>query len=353
MSIDLQGLSVQRIIVHHVFKRDENRQPVAPRYGTSLVQLPPEALYAFQIRITEALGHRSHGLEMSISNDATNSFFQRGAAALRANDTDFISITSDLVLELARIQANKDLSASKLIFITGRAGSGSLPYLAVIKAELQDGFAEANDTLEYLRDLFLTPSQRLYKIGFLHNLATNPPSGSGMYNPDDYEAYLFDHLLNMNETRNAAHYFYSTFLGMEICSSNKRLTQEFFENTRTFINTLETDQDQKIALLESLRSELRSNRATIQTERFANDYLEESFRGEYINYMARNGVPQTSFSKSLEYIQSRLRRPQQIRFRGGVKVTAPSDQLHQLVTVQEEHAEYTILRINGAIESQE
>jgi hypothetical protein len=102
-----------------------------------------------------------------------------------------------------------------------------------------------------------------------------------------------------------------------------------------------------------LRSEVRSNRATIQTERFANDYLEESFRGEYINYMARNGVPQTSFSKSLEYIQSRLRRPQQIRFRGGVKVTAPSDQLHQLVTVQEEHAEYTILRINGAIESQE
>ncbi len=353
MAIDLQGLTVERIIVHHVFKRDENRQPVAPRYGTALVQLPVDALYAFQVRITEALGHRSHGLGMSIANDSQGSFFQQAASAMRSRDDDFIATTGALALELARIQSNKDLSASKLIFIAGRAGASSWPYLAVIKAELQDGFAESNEGFEYLRDLFLTPSQRLYKVGFLHNVVTNPPAGSGMFDPTDYETFLFDHLLTMNETRNAAHYFYSTFLGMEILTSDKRLTQEFFENSRDFINTLQADQEQKVSLFEALRTELRSNRATLQTEQFADSYLDENVRGEYIDYMTSKGVPQAAFSKSLEYIQSRLRRPQQMKFRSGVKLTAPSDQLHQLVTVDEEHADYTIVRINGAIETQE
>jgi hypothetical protein len=336
-----------------VFKRNEEKQPVKPNFSSSLLTLPDAALTAFQRRITQALGHKSSGIEMSINDDSPNSFFQKSATAIYSDVDSFIKTTCELSTDLAKVQAAKDLGASKLIFISGRAGVSDSPYKAVIKAELSDGFAESGDTLQYLEDLFLTPTQKLYKIGFIHNIATMPPSGAGQYDPANFKAYLFDHLLTQNETRDAAHYFYAGFLGMKVMASDKRLTCDFFENTKSYVNTMPVDQDRKVALLEALRSELRSNKATLQVSSFAKDHFSESERGGFIDFMTHKGSPTNSFSKSLDYIAHALKKRQQMKFSNNVTLTAPSDQLHQLVKVTEVTAEHTILKVQGTIEVQE
>ena len=72
---------------------------------------------------------------------------------------------------------------------------------------------------------------------------------------------------------NAAGYFYSVFLGMGIEKSSKKLTQDFFEHTRNFINQAPVDEETKFDLHESLRSELRSQKATLSTASFATEHL--------------------------------------------------------------------------------
>ena len=354
MPIDLEGLTVEKVIVHHVFKRDSERRAVQPRMGSSLVLLPQDAIDAFQRRITEALGHRSHGVEMFIAESSSGSIFQKCAGALNTSAEDFILRSQEMARKLTSVQESKDLPASKLIVVSGRAGRSAMPYIAVIKAELQDGFsATSEDVISHIRDLFLTPSQRLYKIGFIHNRVSAPPDADGLYDARNFQAFLFDHLLTINETRSAAHYFYAEFMGMENLASDKKRTREFFEHTKIFINSAEITQDRKIELLEALRAELRSNRATLRTEDFASDHLEENIRRSYVSFMASKDFPANAFTKDTEYIKSRLRKRQKMTFQKGVEVSAPSDKLHELVSIQSADAEKTIIMIHSAIESQE
>lgn len=101
MPIDLEGLTVEKVIMHHIFKRDSERRAVAPRMGTSLIRLPQDAVDAFQRRITEALGHRSHGVEMLVAESSTGSIFQKCAGALNASGEDFVVRSQEMARKLA------------------------------------------------------------------------------------------------------------------------------------------------------------------------------------------------------------------------------------------------------------
>lgn len=51
-----QNLTINRIIIHEVHRRDVNRNIVEPNYGQQLIHLENDAKTALQVRITEALG---------------------------------------------------------------------------------------------------------------------------------------------------------------------------------------------------------------------------------------------------------------------------------------------------------
>jgi hypothetical protein len=61
-----ENLTIGRIIIHEIFRLNEDRTMADPHYGNGLIQLDAEAKDALQKRITEALGSSSHGVEMSI-----------------------------------------------------------------------------------------------------------------------------------------------------------------------------------------------------------------------------------------------------------------------------------------------
>lgn len=102
-----------------------------------------------------------------------------------------------------------------------------------------------------------------------------------------------------------------------------------------------------------MRTELRSNRATVHCETFASDNLEDEIQQSYLDFLTKSGFQTAAFSKDVEFIKGKLKKRQRIKFSHGVEISAPADSLHNLVTVQETNAQRTILIINASIESQE
>lgn len=353
MSIDLANLKIDKFVIHTVPKRNADRTPCQPIYAKKVINLPPLAAASVQVRITEALGNTSHSIEVAFDDHGVDSFGQIGATLMHSAEAKFLKQSQLLANKLAKAQVNRDLSASKLLVATGRAGAGAKRFLLVIKAEMQDGFAEnANNDLEHLTELFLTPSQKLFKMGIMSEEHAARPE-DGLYNLDNYAARLFDHLLTATETRPAAHYFYSLFMGVEPVVSDKRLTRDFYEKTRSFVNSSQLSQEEKVDLLEALRVDLKSQNGFIHVKAFADQHMEPKERDEYIAFMRDEGFPRTAVTKDTEFVKARLSRKQRIRFQHGVELTAPADKLYELVNIDKQTAGKTVITIHGGIESQE
>lgn len=352
-----EGVMIERIIVHRIYPHTADKQLVNPKTSSKLIKFEQAALDALQLRVTKALGSRSHGIEMSIEKSDAGSFFQNCATMLHGNDECFISTSKLLADNLNRAQLSTTAPGGMLAVISGRVGNDVLPFIAAIKAETQDGF-KANEhddqvDMEYISEVLLTDTQRFYKIGFLVELATNPAGPEG-YLPGNYRAFLFDHLMTSTETRSAAGYFFSGFLGMGIQASAKKLTQDFFELTRKFINTSPLEQHEKFECHEALRVELRSQDATISAASFGDKHFTDDLRKQYETFMKSQGFPQNAVSKDNSYIQAKLKRRRKLLFTSDVWLSTPPDEFSNLVQVlKSEDQEFTLVKIKGSIKGQE
>ncbi len=350
--LDLSNMSIAKVVIHTVPERNDDRTPGLPIFAKSVIKLPKGSEATFQKRITESLGKTSHGIEVAIELDGAESFFNIAASLMHVDDENFLVDSQALANKLAQCQANRDLAASKLIIVSGKCGAGKKRFIVAIKAELQDGFTESNDGLAHLNQLFLTPSQKLFKMAFLSE-AVAAPAVRGVFNKENYTAHLFDHLMTALETKNAAHYFYASFFGTSIADSDKKKTRDFFDFTREFINSSPLEREDKLDLLDALRLDLKGNSAIIKVEDFADQHMTEELADAYVEFMREKNFPTGAISKDTEFIKQRLKRRQKMRFGGGVEISAPPDEFNNLVTVEKETAGKTTIIINGTIESME
>ncbi len=352
-----EGLMIERIIVHRIYSRTADKQLVKPMTSNKLIKLNQNALDALQMRITKALGNKSHGIEMSFVETGDNSFFQSATTMLHSNEIDFIETSKKLANDLNKAQFSTTAPGGLLTVIAGRVGNESIRFVATIKAEPQDGFkADEYDDyvdMEYISELLLTETQRLYKIGFLTEIVSQPPE-NGSYNVDNYRVFLFDHLMTSTETKAAAAYFYRTFLGMDIQKSSKKLTQDFFELTRNFIDTSSVSENEKLDLNEALRSELRSNDATLSIAEFAKKHISEELRPQYESFMQQKGFPQNSVIKDTNYIKAKLRRRRKYVFNNNVWIVTPPDKAEEYLHIEPRNeVGETLVRIKGQLQGQQ
>lgn len=348
---DFGNLTIERLIVHRVYERGPDKSVKPPKLSGHITRLPKDGADALQRRITSALGSRSHGVEMSIENVEVGSFFQLASDVLHATDGEFVETSKQLARKLSEAQGLTVAPAGMLAVLRGRVGTVQQRYLAVIKADVHDGFGtqESDDEVDvtYLTSLMLTPTQKLYKVGLLLEENAEPRRSNGIYAPERYRAFLFDHLITSTETRTAAAYFYGAFLGMSIQKSSRKLTQDFFEHTRAFIDSSPIDVDVKLDLKEALRVELRSDSAVIDAPGFAKKHFPKELRRPYQEYLESKAFPKNAVVKDTEYVKSRLRRPRKLIFTSGVRVFMPATGATDLVTVISSDREATTLKIQG------
>lgn len=355
--LNLDLLTIDRLVIHSIHPRAPDRSQVAPQLSDALVQIPDDAKDMFIRRLSKALGHSSHGIQMDFSNVGEGGFFQRAAAAMRCTDAEFLTASKQFAVDLTLAQSVRDFSPSKLIVVSGRVGELQRPYLTVVKAEMQDGLGEAQENqqtvIQHLKNIFFTETQRLYKVGFIQQNVPDPALNNGLYDATQFIVHLFDHVMTGTESRGAALYFYSVFMGADIAQSNKRLTRDFFEKTRSFFESKELTAEQRIDFQEALRSELKSQEQTISVADFGGKHMPAPMREEYFQFMERAKFPNHAITKDTDYINNRLKRRQKATFTSGVQITAPADKFKELITVGKSADGNTVVTIQGTIERTE
>ena len=350
--IDLQLLTINRLVIHHINPRGPDKDYVAPTYGGQLAALPKSGLDMFTKRIAQALGHHSHGIQAQFDETGPGSFFIDAVDLMDGDDALFLVTSKKVADTLAKAQQSKSLAASKLMVISGHTSKQQRPFCAVVKAELQDALTEkiekGKTVIDYLTEIFFAESQKLYKIGFVQK--TNALGGKD--NPQHFAIHLFDHLMTGTETRGAAFYFYKEFLGADVSSSDRHLTRQFFEKTNDFLKSQKISPAKRIDLGEALRAELRSNNQTISVKSFGSAHFEPAMQPMYIAFMEKANFPKVAITKDTDFIKTRLKRRQKIVFTSGVMITTPPDQV-KLVTIKNTVDGTTQVTISGVVESQE
>jgi hypothetical protein len=355
---EFKGMTIKRITAHTVFQRNKDKAMLEPSCSNELIALDQDSRDLIQVRVTEALGSSSHGVEMAIAKKEAGSFMQIAASMIHCDDSVFISESKRLAKALAEAQTNPKWPGGVLVVMSGVVGALSKPFLAVIKAETDKGFnlveEDGQIKLALIKNMLLSATQRLYKVGILVEMTTALPSDDGLYLTDNYKTFLFDHLLTATETRSAAAYFYDAFLGMNILSSSRKQTEIFFNESKNYLNSAQIDDEKRISLREALRSELRSQTPTLNAKDFAKKFLDEELQASYVEFLTSKGFPEHSVVKDVEYIKHKLKRPRQVLFTSGVMIRVPSDkEFKDMVQITPGEDGYTQVSVKGTVQDQD
>jgi hypothetical protein len=304
--------------------------------------------------MSKALGHNSHGLQADFEDTGDDSAFSLACAMMDCSDPDFKTHAQTAAEKLAQVQLSKAFNSAKLISMSGTVGAIARPFAAFIKADLEQALSETTkqgqSVLDVLNDLFLTESQRLYKIGFFLRTAAGTGKKAGKYAPEHHSVHVYDHLMTGTESRNAAFYFYNEFLGADVAASDRRLTQDFFEKTLKFFDDKGFTQGKRIALGEALRAEMRSNNQTLSVTNFAQVHLQSAKdQSDYVAYMQKSGFPAHAITKDVDYVKNRLRRRQKVYFDSDVVISTPADAVKDLLKFKDNGDGTTTVTVHGTV----
>lgn len=334
-----ENLSISRLIIHEIFARGANKVLVQPTYGNQLLALPQDARDALQSRITNVLGKSSHGVEMAIREIGADSSWNKAKEIIEAqgNDTQFINISQNIASKLAAAQTNSIIPGGVVVVIEGTCGNPSRSFMCVIKAESHGGFTKRQTgghlTLQYIKELILTPQAKLYKIGAF--LRHDPASATAQEPINGWKAFLFDDLITQGNKLTAAQYFYGTFLGLEFPSNSAFQTKQFHTLTKDFIRNANIDSEKKIDMLNALTTYMKTDQtATIRVEMFSQTYLGDPvLQDKYTAFMGQKNFPATAIHKDLSEVQSQLKL-RKLTFGNDIKFIAPADQFENYVQIE-------------------
>ncbi len=352
-----ENLIVQRVVLHEVYKRRHDGALITPRYAGQLVDLPADAMDVFKERVVDAMGAVSQSMEMDLAEAGAESAVAIASSLLGKADRAFITDSAKFADKLATAQVPKNLPGGMLIVFNGTVNAASHPFVAVIKAEKQTGFRERGTSLQFLRDLFLTPASKLYKIGFFVR-----EGAAARTLPQGWRAFVYDSHMTTANRDGAAKYFFELFLGCRIPENSAFLTRAFFEHTREFIRELAVDPEVKDDLLTSLYTYLKVDQTpTIQVNNFSTAYLPTGKQDDYRNFMQAKDFPLTAVQKDTTDIKGQLRK-RRVRFSGSIELTAPPESFKDLITLETVSAdgakpgrsnEWTRITIKDRIRDQE
>lgn len=354
--LKIEQMTINRVVVHTIPARDQNKNLVPPSGGADVLQLNGAVNDVVVARISKALGHNSHGVQADFEDTSDNSAFELACAMMDCDNPEFKTHAQVAAEKLTKVQLSKAFNSAKLISMSGTVGAVARPFVAFIKADLEQALSEtSNDgqlALNVLSDLFLTESQRLYKIGFFLRTAAGTGKKDGKYAPEHHSVHVYDHLMTGTESRSAAFYFYSEFLGSNVAASDRRLTQDFFEKSLKFFDEKGFSQSKRIALGEALRAELRSNNQTLSVTNFAQTHLQGAKdQADYVSYMQKSGFPAHAITKDVDYVKNRLRRRQKVYFDTDVVISTPADAVNNLLKFKDNGDGTTTVTVQGAVAS--
>ncbi|MBU3155199.1 nucleoid-associated protein [Clostridium estertheticum] len=354
--MEFKNLKINKIIIHEIFKRNFEKGVVEPKFNHTLSVLDEAGLEVLTERVINAIGNKSNSMEMEIKDSSNDSCVYLINSMLNCDDETFIKDSQTIAHKLAESQTSRRIPGGVVIVFSGTIGLNNTPITGVIKAEIHSGFTrtitESNEEiLKYLSDLLLTPQQKLYKIAvFIKN---NDGEENNSKLEEKYNVFVYDNNMKKSETKEAALYFYDTFLGSTFKRNSKVITKDFYEGTKEFINILEITDEEKIDLNLQLYSYIKSPiNASISIEDFSDNSFEAEVKDSYNDYMVNKNIPTTLIQKDNQYIENRLKQ-RKIKFFNEISIAGPSENFNNLVKIIGTDDYGTTLKVGGKIKYQQ
>lgn len=329
--MQFENLNVDRIAVHEVFQRNNDRSIRPPAFADALETLSAEAMGAFRLRMTDALSGQSQSLQMSIVRSGADSLLQLAESLIGASDADFLAGTMQIANRLTESQLARRIPGGVLIVFDGKVGASSVPFIGVIKAETQAGFRRSRNgetaVVEFLKNIFLTPATRLYKIGLFlfDNINTEAPNGR--------RAFVFDSNISVSNREAAAAYFYEGFLGCRLPSDGPYETARFFDLTKEFVRKTDLEPEKKRDIIDSLYVFVRSEQdLTFTADQFGSRYLPPEMQDTYANFLEGRKFTSNAVVRDTSQMGNRLRR-RRLKFGGDIELSASPEALKDKVAI--------------------
>ncbi len=309
---------------------------------------------AFRSRVVAAFKTNAQCMDMSIREHGAGSAIELGAAIVGVPGHDFAQRSQVFADALANAQTSRQIPGGLMVVFDGTLGNPATTFFGLMKAELHEGFIKTNDLqAQFVNDLFLSPKTKLYKIGLFVSDGVNPRPAL----PGGWRAVVYDSAMTASQRDNAATYFYSNFLGLDIPRNAAQQVKKFFEETKSFIKGANLPPNEKVDLYNGLYSYLKLDRGnTIQTSVFAQTYMQGDLSDDYLQHMRQLRFPTEAIAKDIGELTGVLKW-RKLRFPRAITLVGPPDAVRDLVTVDtvdgERGAKWTQITIRGELQSQE
>ncbi|MBC3911582.1 nucleoid-associated protein [Undibacterium umbellatum] len=336
--MQLINFSVDRIIIHQIFRNDDDGRKVAPTQSHEYTRFDGAAVAAFKGRVIDAIGVGSKAVEMEIVDLGSNGLPALIDKMADQNDDDFAPSSFDIAQKLNSAQHQRSIPGGIVVVFSGQYGASGKRYLGIIKADIHSAYEKKVDkrtneiSLKFVEEVLLTPSSRLYKTAvFLeksdwHHLDTNLNN--------KWVVMVSDSQISQSDGKAAALYFYSSFLGCGYPQTSARTTKQFYDSTISFISDLDIPEAKKTDLLSALNTYLRVDASsTISADEFADRYFDLDTKDSFKSHLDDAGLPDTAFTKDIAHIESKLK-IRRLNFSKNVKISAPSDVFKDSITFE-------------------
>lgn len=327
MQRDLGRFFVDRLIVHDVPRRDPNDPGPGPQLSDVESPANQDIKNYFRERIITSLGAAAY--HVVPDPETTSPVPQAVFSELANNYDDFVSDSHLMARHLFECQ-NLINSPGLLVVAAGRIEER--PSLALMKLEREQGVRVEEEhvnggvtfSIEHVRDLMLTETTKVFKIGLF--VLEGQAIG-------DLQGIVSDKQRGYQPRTEIADFFLSRFLGCQLEEQAEVTTKRFFTAAQEFINEQVTDPERKARYQLALLSELGSNRGTVRVAAFAASHFSDHDRIAFVQRMDREGIPRV-VDKDTSRIQSQLQRIQ-MDFDSGILVISPQEAFDDHVVIEE------------------
>jgi hypothetical protein len=360
MATTIQGITIQRLIVHEAPLPSESDQGKEPYRSEKLITIDNmDAMKTLTKRLVDALGSDSHAIEMEVEDYKPGSAFHQLSSLIDDKEDGFVGHSSDLADGLTRCQGGGNIKPGIAVIMDGTVASGksTLRFGAIIKAESDHAFVQERKgkaiELKYVPDLVFSGQQKLLKIGFL--LETVRDEATDARKASDFQILVYDHTKSGQGGTKAALYFYKAFLGCRMAQNSPFLNKLFYETATAFFQnpnygfTTKERAEKRTHLVSYLTNE----KPDISGKEFAQLALKPEHRDPFLQELNKAKFPSTSVTKDTSQIRRRLtvRKMLFTSAIGDVRLTCPEESFAKLVTVEEPNDGWTTVKIKGRQET--
>lgn len=336
--MNISKLNIDKIVIHQIHQRNnEDGSKIEPTRGSSFINFDIEALQGFKSRIIDALGDGSKAVKMQIKEHGEDYVPYIATNLIDKDGEDFIDGTYSIAHKLADAQTKRSIPGGIIVIFSGDYSVNKRKFIGIIKADIYSAYEKIIDkktgqiSLKFVEEILLTPSTKLYKTaGFFQSSNTSDKSDLNK----SWDIMISDYQISKSDGKAAAQYFYQHFLGCGYPETSARTTKNFYEKTSEFLNDLDVSEEEKNVLKNALITYLKHEKSdVISAKDYAERFFDDDVKDLYLEYAYESGIPQTSFTRDNEHIESKLK-IRKLNFSKNIKITAPSEVFKDHIVIE-------------------